>query len=99
MVKYHPGSYLVDLEKEGGAKAPKERADFERLRFIALNLDFLQQDIARGDGEYLRAYFETRPPAPAPGEYAAFLKGVTREAPHLLSLYDPVEFYTSLEII
>jgi hypothetical protein len=99
MVKYHPDSYLIELEKEGGAKAPKERADFERLRFVASNQDFLQQDIARGDGEYLKAYFEIRPQERAPGEYATFLRGVSREAPHLLSLNDPVEFYKSLEVI
>jgi hypothetical protein len=99
MVKYHPDSYLIELEKEGGAKAPKERADSERLRFVALNQDFLQQDIARGDGEYLSAYFEIRPQGSAPGKYAAFLRGVSREAPRLLSLYDPVEFYKSLEVI
>jgi hypothetical protein len=97
MVKYSPDSYLIDLTKEGGAASQQESTRLERLRFVVVNQDHLQNDIARGEGEYLRAYFEIR--SPAGGEYEAFLRGVSRDATHLLSLLDPVAFYNSLELI
>jgi len=99
MVKYHPDSYLIDLEKEGAPAVRKDQTRLQRLRFVAVNKDLLQRDIAAGDGEYLRAYFEIRSNEMAAADYQAFLGGVSRNAQHLLSLGDPAEFYTSLEVI
>lgn len=99
MVQYHPDSYLIDLEKEGAPGVRKDQTRLQRLRFVALNKDLLQRDIAQGDGEYLRAYFEIRPQTMSTRDYQAFLGGVSRNALHLLSLGDPVEFYKSLEVI
>ncbi len=98
MVKYYPNSYLIDLEKEGAPAVKREETSWMRLRFVAVNQDNLQSDIARGDGEYLRAYFEIRSQA-APADYQAFLASISRRARHLLSLDNPVEFYESLEVI
>ena len=99
MVKYAPDSYLIDLEKEGAPAVPRVRTDLRRLRFVALNQYLLQRDIGRGDGEYLRAYFEIRTRTGERGDYEAFLKRVSREALVLLSLHDPVAFYRSLEVL
>jgi hypothetical protein len=99
MVKYHPDSYLIDLEKVVTTGVLKDQTRLQRLRFVAVNKDLLQRDIARGDGEYLRAYFEIRPQTMSTGDYQAFLGVVSSNAPHLLSLADTVEFYKSLEVI
>jgi hypothetical protein len=99
MVKYTPDSYLIDLKKEGAASSPKEQTEFRRLRFVAVNQDRLQRDIAWGDGEYLRAYFEFRLHAGSHGEYQDFRNRVSREAPALLSLHDPVAFFQTLEVL
>lgn len=99
MVKYHPDSYLIDLEKEGTQGVRKDQTRFQRLRFVAFNGDRIRQDIAAGDGEYLRAYFEIRKTTGIAGDYQAFLGGISRSAPRLLSLSDPAELYSSLEVI
>lgn len=99
MIKYHPGSYLIDLEKEGEPSRQKEHASLLLLRFVARNQAHLQSDIAFGDGEYLRAYYEIRSQTMVSGDYQVFLRNVSRSAPHLLTLNDPVAFFTSLEII
>ena len=99
MVKYFPDSYMIEMQKEGGPAAQKDQTYLQRLRFVAFNQGHLQTDIARGDGEYLRAYFEIRSPTTAYSEYQAFLRGVSRQAPSLLSLHDPVELDHSLDVI
>jgi hypothetical protein len=98
MVKYYPDSYLIDLERGGGPEGRRDQTRFQRLRFVAFNKDHLQQDIAAGDGEYLRAYFAIRSRM-VPGDYRSFLREVSRDAPRLLSAGDPVHFFVSLEAI
>jgi len=99
MVQYHPDSYLIDLEQDGAPAVRKDQTRLERLRFVALNKDHLQRDIALGDGEYLRAYYKIRPQEWTAQDYQAFRGRVSRNALYLLSLGDTVEFYKSLEII
>lgn len=100
MVQYYPDSYLIDLEKEKTSERRKDQTRAERLRFVVVNQDQLQKDIARGGGEYLQAYFAIRPRTAAAGDdYQAFQGRVSRNAAHLLSLSDPANFYTSLEVI
>ena len=100
MVQYHPNSYLIDLEKEATSENRKDQTRAERFRFVVVNQDQLQKDIARGGGEYLQAYFTIRPrTASAGNDYQAFQGRVSRNAAHLLSLRDPAKFYTSLEVI
>ena len=99
MIKYYPDSYLIDLEKDDNLSREKEHARLQRLRFVALNQDDLKKDIATGDGEYLRAYFASKPSKTAFNNYQDFLRHVSRQAPLLLPLSDPVEFYNCLENI
>jgi hypothetical protein len=98
MVKYSPDSYMIELQKEGPSDQ-EEQTYLQRLRLVACSQGNLQMDIARGDGEYLRAYFEIRQRTRATGDYQAFLRDVSRQAPHLLSVHDPVELCNSLEVI
>lgn len=99
MIKYSPDSYLIDLEKVNQSARGKDRARFQRLRFVALNQYYLMNDIATGDGEYLRAYFDSRPSDTAFDNYQKFLGHVSRQALLLLSLHDSVELYNCLESI
>jgi hypothetical protein len=99
MVQYYPNSYLIDLEKDGTSERGKDQTRAERFRFVVVNQDQLQKDIARGGGEYLQAYFAIRPHIEAADDYQAFQDRVARNAAHLLSLSDPAAFYTSLEFI
>jgi PEGA domain len=97
MIMYSPDSYLIEMEKNDGSAQKKDHAQWNRIRFIALNQDSLMKDIARGDGEYLRAYFEAGPNTQSRDEYRAFLKKVDGHAPSLLLSNDPVDFYNRLE--
>ncbi len=99
MVKYYPDSYLIDLQKDGAPAPQKEETRWQRLRFVAFNQDRLKTDIAEGDGEYLRAYFEIRSPSMLPGDYQAFLRGISGNASSLLSLSDPLELDAFLEVL
>jgi hypothetical protein len=97
MTKYSPDSYLIELEKKGKAVSRAEHLRLQRIRFVLLNRDSLMKDIAAGDGNYLRTYFEMRPHQQPLDTYQAFLKHVSGQAPHLLCQNDPIEFYHQLE--
>ena len=99
MIKYSPDSYLIDLEKDDNSSSQKDHARLQRLRFVALNQDNLKKDIAMGDGEYLKSYFASRSSNTAFNYYQDFLSHVSNQAPYLLPLRDPVEFYNCLENI
>jgi hypothetical protein len=99
MIKYSPDSYLIDLEKDDNSSSQKGQARLQRLRFVALNQDNLKKDIATGDGEYLRVYFASKLSNTAFNNYQDFLSHVSNQAPFLLPLRDPVEFYNCLENI
>ncbi len=99
MIKYSPDSYLIDLEKDNNSSSQKNHTNLQRLRFVALNQDNLKKDIASGDGEYLRAYFGDRPSKTAYNSYQDYLSRVSHQAPLLLQLRDPLEFYNCLENI
>jgi hypothetical protein len=99
MIKYSPDSYLIDLERDDNSSRQKDHGHLQRLRFVASNQDNLKKDIAIGDGEYLRAYFASKPSWTAFNNYQDFLSHVSHQAPLLLSLHDPVEFYNCLENI
>jgi hypothetical protein len=97
MTKYYPGSYFIDLSKRGDAAIREDHLRLQRIRFVLLNQDNLMKDIAAGDGNYLRAYFEMRPPKQTFDNYQGFLNHVSGKAPLLHCLDDPVEFYHELE--
>jgi len=97
MIKYYPDSYLIDLEKDNNSSSQKDHSRLQRLRFVALNQDNLKKEIAIGDGEYLRAYFAISPSKTTFNNYQDFLSHVSRQAPLLLALHDPLEFYNCLE--
>ena len=97
MVKYTPDSYFIDLTKRGDAASREDHLRVQRIRFVLLNQGNLLKDIAAGDGEYLKAYFEMRLPKQTPDAYQGFLGHVSGQAPLLLCLNDPVEFYYELE--
>jgi hypothetical protein len=97
MIRYSPDSYLIELENEAGSTGTKEQANRQRLRFVIINHDYLRKDIAMGQGEYLRAYYEMRPPGGPFGDYRSYLSHVSRQAHFLLAVNDPVEFHHELE--
>jgi hypothetical protein len=96
MIKYSPDSYLVDLEKNNSSNQ-KYQTRLQRLRFVVLNQDHLMKDIADGDGEYLRTYFESRAFNITFDNYQVFLNHVSRQAPMLLSANESIVFYNNLE--
>ncbi|MDA8098341.1 MAG: PEGA domain-containing protein [Nitrospiraceae bacterium] len=97
LIKYSPDSYLIDLGKSDGKSAQDDHS--VRLRFVVLNQADLQSNIAAGDGEYLRAYFAARPADITIDSYRQFNMRVDFHRSDLLTLTDPVEFYTYLESI
>lgn len=99
MIQYSPDSYLIDLEKADNVSGQKDPNRFQRFRFVVLNLDNLKRDITSGGGDYLKAYFESRPLNITSGDYEFFQGLVSSEDSLLLSILDPIEFYTNLENI
>jgi hypothetical protein len=99
MIQYSPDSYLIDLEKTDNVSGQNELNRFQRLRFVVLNLDNLKRDITSGGGDYLKAYFESRPSNTSSGDYDYFRSLVFSEGSLLLSTLDPIEFYANLENI
>lgn len=97
MIKYSPDSYLIDLEKEEDTAGKKEQTYRQRLRFVIVNHDCLKKDIAKGQGEYLRAYYESWPPDRPFDNYQSFLNRVSDHVRLLLAVDDPVEFHRELE--
>jgi hypothetical protein len=96
MTKYSPDSYFIELEKKGATVSREEHMRQQRIRFVLLNRDSLMKDIASGDGNYLRTYFEMRPQQPL-DTYQSFLNHVSSQAQLLLCQDDPVEFYHELK--
>ena len=97
MIKYSPDSYLIDLEKDANSSSQKDHARLQRFRFVVMNQDNLMKDISAGGGEYLRAYFESRPSNITSDNYQVFLNHVSHQALLLLSTDDPIIFYNNLE--
>jgi hypothetical protein len=99
MIMYSPDSYLIDMRKNGAGSQNKDQASWDRIRFAVLNRDNLMKDVAIGNGEYLRAYFETLPVPPSTEGYQEFLEKVAGRAHDLLSTGDAVDFWYVLENI
>jgi len=97
MIKYYPNSYLIELEKEEDHASKKEQAYRQRLRFVVVNHDSLKKDIAMGQGEYLRAYYEIGQPERLFDDYQNFRNQISSQARWLLAVGDPVEFHRELE--
>jgi hypothetical protein len=97
MIKYSPNSYLIELEKEEDGTSKKEQAYRQRLRFVLINHDSLKKDIATGQGEYLRAYYEIGPSEYVFDDYRSFRDKVSNQSRWLLAVGDPVEFHRELE--
>jgi len=99
MIKYYPDSYLIDLVKEGATSGRTDQLRLHRLRFVVLNKDNLQKDIAMGDGEFLKAFFVGKQPEFTPRDYQMFLSRIILQSQALLVLADPVVFFNRLEEI
>lgn len=99
MIKYFPDSYLIDLEKDDNSSVQKNHSRIHRFRFVVMNQAHLMKDIAAGDGEYLRAYFENRFPNTTSNTYQMFQACIISKALLLLSTDDPVEFFNNLEVV
>lgn len=97
MIKYSPDSYLIELEREGRSGDAKQQGYLQRLRFVVTNQADLSLDIARGDGNYLRAYFSMRAAARSVTDYSRFLSAVSRQARYLLGSDDPLDLFHELE--
>lgn len=96
MLKYDPTSYYIDLEPVDRGPEAAEIDRRVRTRFVLFNHYRLKSDIARGEGEYVSAYYTL---LKSPEHYDAFLRRLHGAAPALLSQKDGVDFYQSLELI
>lgn len=92
MTKYSPNSYLIELESAGGVTTKEEQSRRRRLRFVVLNSDSLRKDIARGDGEHLRAYYALRPSAKSSESYRDFAVRMAVQSGSLIEVQDAVDF-------
>ncbi|HSB34231.1 MAG TPA: PEGA domain-containing protein [Nitrospirota bacterium] len=97
LIRYSPNSYLIDLENAEASVGKKEQAYRNRLRFVVVNHDCLKKDIARGQGEYLRAYYEIGQSESPFDDFQSFLNHVSGQAQLLLAVEDPVDFYRELD--
>jgi hypothetical protein len=97
MIKYSPNSYLIELEKEGHSINQIDNTRRQRLHFVVLNYADLIKDIAKGNGEYLKAYYEIRPSEQISDNYQEFLNRISNQVQFLLVLNDPVDLYIELE--
>lgn len=95
MIEYSPGSYYLELEPQGVAAGAHEGAQ-ERaaLRFVLVNHRRLLADIARGDGEHLRA--AARLLGVDRQAYPAFARALQRRADELLAREYPHELYEDM---
>jgi hypothetical protein len=91
MMKYSPTGYLVDLKRQT-ASAPG--TSMSPAAFAARSGDELRQDIARGDGEFLRAYHSLAFPALS---YADFMATVAIHRERLSLCVDGVRLHQSLK--
>ena len=89
--------YLIELEKEKVSSNQNDPAQRQRLRFVILNHAYIRNDIGRGSGEYLKAYYEIMPSTHGFDSYEDFLVHVSNNAQFLLALHDPVDFYLEFE--
>ena len=94
MIEYDPKSYYIDLEPINRAPTLSERGRRNRMAFVLFNHHRLKSDIARGEGEYLSAYYRISDTAEP---YRTFLQRIRKEAPALLSKEDGADFYRYLE--
>jgi hypothetical protein len=97
MIKYSPNSYLIELSRDGDSANQIDKTRWQRVRFVVLNHAYLRKYISKGDGEYLRAYYEIRRSKHAFNKYQEFLSHVSNQAQYLLTLSDPIEFFNELE--
>jgi hypothetical protein len=73
MMEYSPESYFIELQPKRGQRAWQER---ELMLFIVASSTRLLNDIARGDGEALRAVEKLSGiPSPRHGSFVAALRG------------------------
>ncbi|MBI3805353.1 MAG: PEGA domain-containing protein [Nitrospirae bacterium] len=94
MTKYDPNSYYIDLEPEEKRSNLLEDHRRSRAAFVISNHHRFKEEIARGGGAYLSAYYQIRR---RPERYDAFLQRLRDAAPALLSQEDGVDFYHALE--
>jgi hypothetical protein len=94
MIKYDPNSYFIDLEPADGKLDSKEISRRWRALFVLINQDALRDDIARGDGEYLSAYYGALSRAQP---YDTFIQSIRKDAAELLAQEDGVELYRFIE--
>ncbi len=97
MMEYSPDSYFIELKSEENSTSQKDDLRRQRLRFVLLNQHELLENLAEGDGEYLRAFFEIREPEQSIDNYEQFLSQISAQAILFLRLNEPEEFYNELE--
>lgn len=94
MVRYSPDSYYLELELENRAPDSVELKRRVGRAFVLFNHDSLKSDIARGEGEYISAYYAL---LNSPELYDMFLRRMKEAAAELLSQEDGVDFFKQLE--
>ncbi|TAK03537.1 MAG: PEGA domain-containing protein [Candidatus Manganitrophaceae bacterium] len=94
MIRYDPTSYYIELESEAKAPEAGARARSDRAAFVLYNIQGLKSDIARGEGEYLSAYYRL---IDNQESESVFLQRIRESAPALLSRPDAVDLHNDME--
>jgi len=96
MFEYSPKSYYVDLHKsdKNGSLNEEQLMRKKRVVFALINYNALLVDIAKGDGEFIGAYYKL---APTKKGYQDFLKEVKNDKTALLSQKDGLELNSYIE--
>lgn len=94
MIRYDPTSYYIELESEAKASEAAARARSDRAAFVLYNIQGLKSDIARGEGEYLAAYYRLIDHRESE---SVFLQRIRDAAPALLSREDAVDLHNDME--
>jgi hypothetical protein len=99
MIQYTPDSYLIDLQKFGSGGSASWRRNHVTLAFVLTNQMNIMQDISKGGGEYLEAYYQLNIAPMSTASYPSFVDTVRNESGSLLLCENGLELHQALEEI
>ncbi len=88
MLQYSPSGYYIELKRKDERAEFNLRSRLSKGQFAALSEQELKRDIAKGDGEYLKIYYNL---GFAQIEYTKFLVLIVSKKESLLNATDGVE--------
>lgn len=99
MIQYTPTSYLIDLQRLGSEESVSWRRNHITLAFVLTNQMNLMQDISKGGGEYLEAYYHLIIAPMSMVSYPIFVDTVHKESGALLLCKNGLELHQALKEI